>query len=38
VDDVPAYAHAAEQLGLRSVVFQNPEQLQSDLRRLGTDF
>ena len=35
VDDVPAYAHAAEQLGMRSIVFQNAEQLQSDLRRLG---
>jgi len=38
VDDVPAYAHAAEQLGMRGIVFQNPEQLQSDLRRLGTAF
>lgn len=38
VDDVPAYAQAAAQLGLRAIVFQSPEQLQSDLRTLGVEF
>lgn len=38
VDDVPAYAHAATQLGMHGIVFQSPEQLQSDLRKLGTTF
>jgi glucose-1-phosphatase len=37
VDDVPAYAHAAEQLGMRSVMFQTPEQLRSNLREFGID-
>lgn len=35
VDDVPAYAQAAGQLGMHGIVFQSPEQLQSDLRKLG---
>lgn len=35
VDDVPPYAQAAAQLGMRGIVFQSPEQLQSDLRSLG---
>jgi glucose-1-phosphatase len=35
VDDVPAYAQAAGQLGMHEIVFQSPEQLQSDLRTLG---
>ena len=35
IDDVPAYAQAAAQLGMHGVVFQSPEQLQSDLRNLG---
>ena len=34
VDDVPAYAQAASQLGMHGIVFQSPEQLQSDLRTL----
>ncbi|PYU12782.1 MAG: hypothetical protein DMG37_12315, partial [Acidobacteria bacterium] len=34
VDDVPAYAQAASQLGMHGIVFQSPEQLQSDLRML----
>jgi len=38
VDDVPAYAQAAAQLGLHGIVFQSPEQLQSDLQRLGIAF
>jgi putative hydrolase of the HAD superfamily len=37
VDDVPAYAQAAAQLGMHGIVFQSPEQLQSDLRTLGAD-
>ena len=37
VDDVPAYAQAAGQLGMHGIVFQSPEQLQSDLRTLGAD-
>jgi glucose-1-phosphatase len=37
VDDVPAYAHAAEQLGMRSVVFQTPELLQRSLHEFGID-
>jgi putative hydrolase of the HAD superfamily len=35
IDDVPAYAEAADRLCMTGVVFQNPEQLQSDLRNLG---
>lgn len=35
IDDVADYAHAAERLGMRSIVFQSPEQLQADLRALG---
>ncbi|HEY6943548.1 MAG TPA: HAD family phosphatase [Candidatus Acidoferrum sp.] len=38
VDDVPAYAQAAAQLGMHGIVYQTPEQLQSDLRKLGADF
>ena len=38
VDDVPAYAQAAAQLGMHGIVFQSPEQLQSDLRNLGIAF
>lgn len=38
VDDVPAYAQAAAQLGMHSIVFQSPEQLQSDLRALQVEF
>ena len=37
VDDVPAYAHAAEQLGMRSVVFQTPELLRRSLDEFGID-
>ncbi len=35
IDDVPAYADAAERLGMNGLVFQSPGQLQSDLRGLG---
>jgi glucose-1-phosphatase len=34
IDDIPAYAEAARQLGLTGVVFQSPEQLIADLEQL----
>jgi putative hydrolase of the HAD superfamily len=37
IDDVPEYAEVAERLGMRSILFQSTEQLQSDLRVLGVD-
>lgn len=37
VDDVPAYAQAASQLGMHGLVFETPEQLQSDLRALTVE-
>ena len=38
IDDVPAYAEAAQRLGMTGIVFQSPEQLQSDLRAIGIEF
>jgi putative hydrolase of the HAD superfamily len=38
IDDVAAYAEAAQRLGITGIVFQSPEQLQSDLRNLGIQF
>ena len=38
VDDIPAYAQAAAQLGIEGIVFQSSEQLESDLRKLGAEF
>jgi HAD superfamily hydrolase (TIGR01509 family) len=38
IDDVPAYAEAAQRLGMTAITFQSPEQLQSDLRNLGIQF
>jgi glucose-1-phosphatase len=38
IDDVAAYAEAAQRLGMTGIVFQSPEQLQSDLRNLGIQF
>ncbi len=35
IDDVAAYAGAAERLGMTGIVFRSPEQLQDDLSRLG---
>ena len=35
IDDIPAYVEAAERLGMAGIVFQSPEQLQSDLADLG---
>src|SRR5882672_3803529 len=35
IDDVPAYADAAQRRGMTGVVFQSPGQLQSNLRDLG---
>jgi putative hydrolase of the HAD superfamily len=37
IDDVPAYAEAAERLGMTGIVFLSPEQLQSDLKLAGVD-
>jgi glucose-1-phosphatase len=38
IDDVAAYSEAAQRLGMTGIVFQSPEQLQSDLRNLGIRF
>jgi len=38
IDDVAAYAEAAQRLGMSGIVFRSPEQLQSDLRKLGIQF
>jgi glucose-1-phosphatase len=38
IDDVSAYTEAARRLGMTALVFQSPEQLQSDLRNLGVQF
>ncbi len=38
IDDIAAYAEAAQRLGMTGIVFQSPEQLQSDLRNLGIQF
>lgn len=35
VDDVPAYAQAAERLGMRGIAFQSPVQLYERLQALG---
>ncbi len=35
IDDVPAYADAAQRLGMTGLVFQSPGQLQWELRGLG---
>jgi glucose-1-phosphatase len=37
IDDLAEYCQAAERLGMTGIVFQSPEQLQSDLRVLGVD-
>jgi glucose-1-phosphatase len=38
IDDVPDYAKAAQRLGMAGIIFQSPEQLQSDLKSLGIRF
>ncbi len=38
IDDVAAYAEAAQRLGMTGIVFQSPEQLQTDLRAIGIQF
>ena len=38
IDDVAAYAEAARRLGMTGIVFQSPEQLQTDLRALEIQF
>jgi HAD superfamily hydrolase (TIGR01509 family) len=35
IDDIPAYVEAARQLGMSGIVFQSPEQLVSDFKKLG---
>jgi glucose-1-phosphatase len=35
IDDVGAYAEAAERLGMKGIIFKSPEQLQTELRQLG---
>jgi glucose-1-phosphatase len=35
IDDVAAYAEAAQRLGLSGIVFRSTEQLQAELRQLG---
>lgn len=35
IDDIPAYAEAARQLGMSGIVFRSPEQLAADLGSLG---
>jgi len=35
IDDIAAYAEAATRLGMTGIVFHSPEQLQTELRRLG---
>jgi len=37
IDDVAAYAKAAQRLGMTGIVFRSPEQLQGELRELGVD-
>ena len=38
IDDIAAYAEAAQRLGMTGIVFQSPKQLQSDFRNLGIHF
>jgi HAD superfamily hydrolase (TIGR01509 family) len=38
IDDIAAYAEAARHLGMTGIVFQSPEQLQTDLRAMGIQF
>ena len=38
IDDITAYAEAAQRLGMTGIVFRSHQQLQSDLRALGIEF
>ena len=38
IDDITAYAEAAQRLGMTGIVFRSPQQLQSDLRAVGIEF
>jgi glucose-1-phosphatase len=38
IDDVAAYAEAAQRIGMTGILFHSPEQLQTDLRALGIQF
>jgi putative hydrolase of the HAD superfamily len=35
IDDIEAFAQAAERLGMRGIVFKSPDQLQAELHQLG---
>jgi putative hydrolase of the HAD superfamily len=35
IDDIEAYAEAAERLGMRGIVFKSSDQLQAELRQVG---
>ena len=37
VDDIPAYAQAADRLSMRAIVFETPEQLRDSFGRFGID-
>lgn len=37
IDDVAAYAQAAQRLGMAGIIFQTPEQLKEELRALGVE-
>jgi len=38
IDDIPAYAEAAQRLGMTGIVFQSADQLQTDLRQIGVEW
>ncbi len=38
IDDVAAYAEAAQRLGMTGIVFQSPEQLRAQLRQVGVEW
>lgn len=38
IDDIPAFAQAATDMGMRGLTYTNPEALTTDLRRLGLAF
>ena len=37
IDDIAAYAEAATRLGMKGLVYESPEKLQSDLKSLGIE-
>jgi HAD superfamily hydrolase (TIGR01509 family) len=38
IDDVAAYAEAAQRLGMTGIVFQSPEQLHAELHQIGVEW